>query len=207
MLGVGDSVGDTVGVSDSVGDTVGVGDSVTVALGVGDSVTVALGVGDSVGDTVGVGDSVGDTVGVGDSVGDTVGVGDSVTVGVGTPVGLTVGVGDSVGDMVGVGVGAAATCTESLIHVAFISCAKLSYNTLTLTLNTNPLLSQTLPTTSKSIHDRLPLPLTPEVPATLFITLNTPCTPSGMNPQASTGMAVPLIDPLLTPVTCITLAL
>jgi len=147
-----------------------------------------------VGETVGVGDTVGETVA--DTVGETVGVGDTV--------GETVA--DTVGEIVGVGVGAV-TCTESLTHVAFISCARLSYKTLILTLNTMLVLSQTLPTTSKSIHDRLPLPLTPDAFATLFITLTTPCTPSGMNPQSSTGMMVPLIDPSLIPVTCITLAL
>jgi hypothetical protein len=186
-LTVGDNVGEMVG--ETVGEIVGVGDNV------GD--TVGETVGETVGDMVGVGDNVGEIVGdiVGDNVGETVGdtVGDKV--------------GEIVGDMVGVGVGAAATCTESFTHVALISCAILSYNTLTLTLNTNPLLSHALPTTSKSIHDKFPLPLTPGAPATLFIIRTTPCTPSGMNPQLSTGIPVPFIEPSLTPVTCITLAL
>jgi hypothetical protein len=162
-------------------------------------------VGEIVGDIVGVGDSVGEIVGdmVGETVGDTVGeiVGDMV----GDNVGEIVG--DIVGDTVGVGVGAAATCTESFTHVALISCAHLSYNTHSLTLNTMLMLSQMLPTTSKSIHDKFPLPLTPGVPATLFIIRTTPCAPSGMNPQLSTGIPVPFIEPSLTPVTCITLAL
>jgi hypothetical protein len=45
-----------------------------------------------------------------------------------------------------VGVGAV-TCTMSLIQLAFISCAALSYNTLSLILNTMLVLSHTFPTT------------------------------------------------------------
>jgi hypothetical protein len=160
-----------------------------VGVGVGD--TVADTVGDTVGDNVGemVDDIVGETVA--DNVGDTV---DEM-------------VGETVGDNVGVGVGAAATCTESLTQLAFISCATLSYNTHSLTLNTMSMSSHTLPpTTSKSIHDKLPLPFTPGALATLFIIRTTPCIPAGMNPHPSTGIPVPLIDPLLTPLTCITLA-
>jgi hypothetical protein len=85
-------------------------------------------------------------------------------------------VGDTLGDglAVGVGVATACTCTESSIHVAFISCATLSYNTHSLTLNSMSLVSHTFPTTSKSMNDKFPTPSTPGAPGTLFTIRTTP---------------------------------
>ena len=78
VLGVLDTVDDTVGVRDAVPDTVGVRDAVIDIVAVRDGVTEIVGVSDAVTEIVGVSDGVIDIVGVRDAVIEIVGARDAV---------------------------------------------------------------------------------------------------------------------------------